>query len=323
MWYNLIILGIERLLTMYAEEETLMMYYIDIDRLPMIRFAGTDSLQPPHRHIRRKPAEYILYFIQSGVMYLKEADREYALEAGDMILLDPAFIHEGTRTSNCTYSYVHFRHDAVRRTDEELPLESLIELRQKSLSSAALTYEQCGSNTLMLPKYHHFSNMSTFAAIVQRVDEIRQRHMIALEHYKQLAATVLVEILIRIERCYISSVISEHTDIPSRTYHTVQNVLAYLNHHYTEKLSGDGLAKEFSMNYDYLNRIFKSVMRMSIFQYLTSLRMEQAKVYLATTGYSVGQIGAFVGYPDEYYFCRIFKKYSGQTPREYSQRQAV
>lgn len=300
-----------------------MMYYIDISRLPMVRFAGTDSLTPPQRHIRRRPAEYVLYFIQDGVMHLREGDTEYALRAGDMILLDPAFIHEGTQSSDCTYSYVHFRHDAVRRTDGELPLKALIELRQGSLSSATFSYEQCANNTLMLPKYHHFSNMSNFASIVQRVDEIKQRNLTALEHYKQLAATTLLEILIRIERFYITSVVSEHADVPSRTYYTVQSVLTYLNHHYTEKLTGEELSKEFSMNYDYLNRIFKSVMQMSIFQYLTSLRMEQAKVYLATTGYSVGQIGAFVGYPDVYYFCRIFKKYTGQTPREYAQRQAI
>ena len=81
---------------------------------------------------------------------------------------------------------------------------------------------------------------------------------------------------------------------------------------------GERLEEEFDGNFDYMNRIFKRVTGQTIFQYLTAVRMEHAKRLIAQTTMHTGMIGQKVGYPDEYYFSKVFKRNVGMSPRAYA-----
>lgn len=81
---------------------------------------------------------------------------------------------------------------------------------------------------------------------------------------------------------------------------------------------GERLGEEFDGNFDYMNRIFKRVTGQTIFQYLTAVRMEHAKRLIAQTTMHTGVIGQEVGYPDEYYFSKVFKRNVGMSPRAYA-----
>lgn len=81
---------------------------------------------------------------------------------------------------------------------------------------------------------------------------------------------------------------------------------------------GERLEEEFDGNFDYMNRIFKRVTGQTIFQYLTAVRMEHAKRLIAQTTMHTGVIGQEVGYPDEYYFSKVFKRNVGMSPRAYA-----
>lgn len=54
--------------------------------MPVVKFTNKVSVKPPHIHIKRQTEEFILYFVLSGEMYLKEGSREYALKPGDMLI---------------------------------------------------------------------------------------------------------------------------------------------------------------------------------------------------------------------------------------------
>lgn len=55
--------------------------------------------------------------------------------------------------------------------------------------------------------------------------------------------------------------------------------------------------------------------------YLTSLRMEKAKLLLRNTSQKINLICQQVGYPDAKYFCTLFKKEVGVTPNQYRSNQ--
>jgi YesN/AraC family two-component response regulator len=56
---------------------------------------------------------------------------------------------------------------------------------------------------------------------------------------------------------------------------------------------------------------------MSYSEYLTWVRLERAKELLKETHYHVYEIGQMVGYTNQYYFNRLFKKITGLTPLDY------
>ena len=64
-------------------------------------------------------------------------------------------------------------------------------------------------------------------------------------------------------------------------------------------------------------RKFKETLEMSFYDYLTRLRMRNARELLTTTSMRVGDIGERVGYQSELSFVKAFKKIHEVTPRAY------
>ena len=76
-------------------------------------------------------------------------------------------------------------------------------------------------------------------------------------------------------------------------------------------LSLISLMEKTGYNKDYIRRKFVTSFGMTPVEYLTSIRIENAKKLLATryiTKTPIGEIGAMCGYYDRLYFSRIFKK---------------
>lgn len=92
------------------------------------------------------------------------------------------------------------------------------------------------------------------------------------------------------------------------------NLVAYIKNHYMEKLLIRDLANEYAFSPNYCSSLFVKNVGMTFSQYLTKLRMEQAAELVRTTLFSTGEIAAKVGYEDETYFYKVFKKYYGVSP---------
>lgn len=60
---------------------------------------------------------------------------------------------------------------------------------------------------------------------------------------------------------------------------------------------------------------------MTVVTAITKVRVEKACELLKTEKGSVSQVAEMVGYEDENYFGRVFKKYTGQTPAQYRKGQ--
>ena len=68
---------------------------------------------------------------------------------------------------------------------------------------------------------------------------------------------------------------------------------------------------------NYVSTRFKEETGMNVIEYLTTLRLEKAKVLLETTSMSCGQIACSVGFQDQGYFSRCFKKKYAYPPNAF------
>ncbi|MBO5789085.1 MAG: helix-turn-helix domain-containing protein [Clostridia bacterium] len=96
-----------------------------------------------------------------------------------------------------------------------------------------------------------------------------------------------------------------------------EDLRAYLDAHYNEKITLEDMAKEFSVNKFYLTRIFKENYNCSIVSYLNAKRIEQAKYLLRSTSKTAEEIARLCGIPDACYFHRVFQKSEGVNPGTY------
>ncbi len=97
----------------------------------------------------------------------------------------------------------------------------------------------------------------------------------------------------------------------------VEQVIEYLEHHYTEELNLNDIANEFFIAPNYLYKKFKEKKDMTVMQYLENIRMNKAVELLKNTNISVTMVAGMTGYNDSNYFSRIFKKNYGISPREF------
>ncbi|MCI1306372.1 MAG: response regulator [Lachnospiraceae bacterium] len=96
--------------------------------------------------------------------------------------------------------------------------------------------------------------------------------------------------------------------------HTVTNWIA---EHYAETASLQEAAEFVHLSPSYLSSVLKKHTGKSYNELLTDYRINRARDLLLRTSEKVYQIGVMVGYPDKYYFNRIFKRVTGMSPGEF------
>lgn len=96
----------------------------------------------------------------------------------------------------------------------------------------------------------------------------------------------------------------------------IERIKKYIDENY-EDVSLEIISELFHLNLYYISRLFKMKTNMNFSDYLTQVRMEKAKVMLATTEQLISEICIRVGYTDPRSFSKAFKKHTGVTAREY------
>ncbi|MDR1640363.1 MAG: AraC family transcriptional regulator [Clostridiales bacterium] len=102
---------------------------------------------------------------------------------------------------------------------------------------------------------------------------------------------------------------------------TVDDVCAYVMANLSDSnLSVMQLANKQFLNEDYLARIFKREMGISLKRFIISKRMELATELLGTLDISVAEVADRVGYSSYGYFVAAYKKHFGRTPTNVKKR---
>jgi len=103
-----------------------------------------------------------------------------------------------------------------------------------------------------------------------------------------------------------------------------QNVIfqttAYIREHLTDKLSLDQAAEQVYLSKSYFCRIIKEELGCTFTEYVNRIRVERSKTLLRTTSLSIAEIACAVGFDDQSYFTRIFKKQLGMAPGKYREQ---
>lgn len=91
----------------------------------------------------------------------------------------------------------------------------------------------------------------------------------------------------------------------------------YIAEHYTENISLVDAAEAAGISAGYLSTMFTQYLNCGFVDYLNQVRIERACCYLEQKCFKNYEVAFKVGFRDEKYFSKVFKKIMGMTPREY------
>ena len=94
-------------------------------------------------------------------------------------------------------------------------------------------------------------------------------------------------------------------------------LLAYIEEHCCEKLGLSDLARRCFYNPSYFSRVFRQETGETFSGYLNRLRIERSKELLRHKELRLTDIAQMVGFEDQSYFTKVFKKLEGVTPLRY------
>jgi len=109
----------------------------------------------------------------------------------------------------------------------------------------------------------------------------------------------------------------QNQHVPVMQADLVTQAMRYMNEHFAEPLTMDELAMLMDTSQRHLSRLFKMQTGSSTIDYLIQIRMSKAKELLLNTDMSLQEIADGIGYPDRYYFAKMFKRYTGIPPISY------
>lgn len=129
-------------------------------------------------------------------------------------------------------------------------------------------------------------------------------------NYEFLCMSILYEIISHIQICM--------GDRPQHAIVLLNPAIAYLNSHlFDTDLSWERVYKESNISRTYFNKLFAQVYQCPPTVYANQKRIERAKQFLQSGGFSNEEIASLCGFNDVKYFYVVFKKVTGLTTREY------
>ncbi len=144
--------------------------------------------------------------------------------------------------------------------------------------------------------------------------------------YRLMIGGLTLELLAETLRCIVPSTTNETIPVipfappPSGTDVTethVRRAKEFILENYEKTLTLAEIAWSARLSREHLSRLFHETTGLTVFDYLTQIRIEAAKSHLGDTALLINQIASLSGFTSDALFCRTFKKHTGYTPLSY------
>ena len=247
--------------------------------------------------------EVEIIYIKKGSITIYIGDEKFPAGEGDLFFVNTGELHfmESEDMGVEYYTLLFPLTFLSFQIEDALEQEVFLPLRQKEL--------------LMPAKVKDAETEKHMEDIVRKVIEINEEKQ---RGYQLRTRIFLLELIEK----FIKEYSLRQADITSRTG-MQRELLAYIQEHYTEKITLTMLAKQFHLSEKYISWYFKEHFYISFMQYVSHLRMTRAKHLLYSTEYSITEIAFSCGYPSVNFFIRSFKEIHGITPLQYRKQSKV
>ncbi|MFD1176997.1 AraC family transcriptional regulator [Paenibacillus puldeungensis] len=279
--------------------------------IPYFLGCGYTVYQPREEHpSRRNIGIFDFIAIEYGTLHIGEAEQQWALGAGQSLILLPNQYHYAVRPCEepTAFYWLHF-HTVC--SWQQLPVEQ-----------SPFPYPDAEDHnkrfltppySLQLPKMWSMPYPEqTYRLFRQLLKYSVKRQSSAFWSRQQLFEEMLRAMDLRQIESYASPAIT-----------VAEKAEAYIKSNYRSELNSEQMSNALHFHYNYITRCMKQVYGMTPGDYLSYYRLEQAKLLLLKTEWPIAEIAAYVGFSSTPYFSNRFTLRNGCSPREFRKQFAL
>lgn len=291
-----------------AKSLPLVVYHDEID-------AGQQAISNRHEDF------FSLYFVRQGRGTHWIDGVPYGVARGDVYAMGLGMTHWFADCENLVTDTLHFAPDIfdapTRDALAETPgFQSLFV--EEPLRRAAAHGE--GGRWLHLTP-------DAYAPVAEMIGELRREWAAGTPDGTLLARGLFPRLLVHLARRYAEAHASGGDRMPpaareasSAQEATVAAAVCFLDAHFAEPLRVEQVAASVFLSPDRFTEVFARTMGRTPRDYIRHLRVERARLLLATTALSVSEVGQAAGFGEAAYFTRVFRAATGTTPRDFRRR---
>lgn len=271
----------------------------DNDFNPTVLFASKSKLVRDGNYHQHDYAELTCILSGKGKYHIE--GKNYEVQAGDVVMCNPGIKHQSLEanekepivefvTGFIDFHFIGMPENAIVLKDGGYVLRMSLESRQDVMKRCYEMVAEYESNNL--GKYFMLK-----AQLMQIILVILREMQPVTEKQKS---------------CRFESY--------NKNY-VVKKIISYLNENFACKISLDQIAQNLYLSPVYISKLFKEQTGESPINYLIKIRLDKAKEILENESHgSIRSVANQVGYEDVYHFSKLFKKYYGISPLNYSKK---
>ena len=222
---------------------------------------------------------FMLAVVDSGGMFFRYNGMEFEVHAGETILLDCRLPHTYGAVGGVSFRYIYFRGGSSEEYYRLLAGERGYFVRPARSVEVQSAVQ------------------SIFALVT---DTTYDEHRISAQLYR-----ILAELAVQDGR----------KESVQNT--AVLRAIAFMEHHFSEKLSIEQIADQVNLSEYYFSRLFRRCTSMSPHAYLVNLRITMARQLLSVSQKSVERVAEECGFHSTTNFIRSFREHVGCTPKQF------
>ena len=260
-----------------------------IDNVSLAIFSsGLESCSPKHSWGPGVRDHYLIHYVLSGKGQYICNGKTYNIKAGEMFLIKPSQVVNYVADANEPWEYywVGFNGTYAQKIIANLPFKDTMPVY------APKDYEACKEYL-----YQIYANSGSGIS-----------HSTAMLGYLHLFLAKLID---------EGNMISPVASVTQSNY--VIEAIKFIQFNYSTDISVDDIANAVGISRSHLYRVFVSSLDQSPIDYLTEYRINEACELLKNSNLSISQIAVSVGFFDQFYFSRVFKKIKKIPPSKYLQ----
>lgn len=251
--------------------------------------------------------------LRAAVGYLSQEDRAPNVDSGRQAQL-----------LNTMYDLYSSAEAAEYPIDSERQLQQSIRAGDKEGSQRLLNvllsglYLACGNDLAKIKQHVHSLLVLMSRAAIDGGADVNDIFRLSQSYEPEIEKLRNLEELNRWLSMVLHRFINFVFDFNDIKHHNViYQTTAYIKENLAEKLTLEDAAEHVSLSKSYFCRILKDELGYTFTEYVNHLRVERAKLYLRDSTMSIADIAYAVGFDDQSYFTRIFKRLTNVSPGQY------